>query len=359
MTIVHDLQDYGQSMWLDYIHRSAIEDRTIASHIEKGIRGLTSNPSIFQKAIANSDHYDADIAELSRKGLGVNDIYENLAVADLQRAADLLRPVYDQTGGTDGYVSLEVNPELAYKTDETIDEVSRLFEHMQRPNTLIKIPATEQGIPAITRSIAEGVNVNVTLMFSLQQYDQVWDAYVTGLEQRRDAGKPIEGIFSVASFFVSRVDTAVDKQLQDTDRTHLMGHAAIDNARLAYALFQDKLSQTRWELLKQAGASVQKVLWGSTGTKNPDYSDTLYVDNLIGPDTINTVPPDTLDAFLDHGRVARTVDSDLDGAHRRREELAEAGVDLGQVTDQLLEDGVKKFADSFEGLLTSIREKMQ
>ncbi|MFP3937872.1 MAG: transaldolase [Phycisphaerae bacterium] len=359
MTIVHDLQGYDQSMWLDYIHRRAIKEGRIAFRIENGIRGLTSNPSIFQKAIADSEDYDSDIAELSRKGLSVKDIYENLAIADLQQAADLLRPIYDQTGGTDGYVSLEVNPELAYKTDETIAEALRLFEHMQRPNALIKIPATEQGLPAITRAISEGVNVNVTLMFSLRQYDQVWDAYVTGLEQRRDTGKPIDGVFSVASFFVSRVDTAVDKQLQDTDKTHLMGHIAIDNARLAYALFQDKLSQTRWQLLAQAGANVQKVLWGSTGTKNPNYPDTLYVDNLIGPDTINTVPPDTLDAFLENGSVGRTVDSDLDGARQRRKELAEAGVDLDQITDQLLEDGVKKFADSFEGLLASIREKMQ
>lgn len=359
MTRIHELQEYGQSLWLDYIHRCAINEGRIASRVESGIRGLTSNPSIFQKAIADSEDYDADIAELGQEGLSVEEIYEHLAVADLQQAADLLRPIYADSQGKDGYVSLEVNPELADRTEETVAEAVRLFEKLQRPNVLVKIPATPEGIPAITRLIADGVNVNVTLMFSLEQYEQVSDAYIAGLERRRDAGKPIEGIVSVASFFVSRVDRMVDARLEKTDRTDLMGHIAIDNARLAYARFREKVSQPRWKRLQQIGANVQRPLWASTSMKNPEYPDTLYVDNLIGPDTVNTVPPETLDAFLDHGSVGRTVDNDLDGARQRMRELAEAGVDIDQVTRQLLQDGVKKFADAFEGLLASIRKKTE
>ncbi len=358
MTRIHELAEYGQSIWLDYIHRYAMEDGTIADRLASGVQGVTSNPSIFEKAIAGSQDYDKDIQRLSARGLGVENIYESLVVDDIRRAADMLQPAYEQTAGKDGYISLEVSPRLAHETDATVSEAKRLLDELSRPNVMIKIPATQEGIPAIRMSIAEGINVNVTLIFSIRQYEDVVDAHMAGLESRLRAGLPVSGIASVASFFISRVDTAVDDALKELSQPHLMGHAALDNARLAYARFEKFRTDDRWKKLEQAGASIQRPLWASTGTKNPKYSDTLYVDGLIGPGTVNTIPPATLDAFLDHGQISQTISQDLDGALKRMAELADVGIDLGEITNKLLRDGVASFAKAFDGLLNSIRVKV-
>ena len=284
-------------------------------------------------------------------------IYEALAIADIQQAADLLRPLYDATDGQDGYVSLEVSPTLAHDTAGTVADARRLHGAVGRPNLMIKIPATPAGIPAIEQTLTAGINVNVTLIFSLQQYEQTVQAYQQALESRLAAGQDLHGIASVASFFVSRVDTAVDQALDDLGRKDLQGHAAVDNARLAYERFKELFGDARWERLAAAGARVQRPLWASTGTKNPAYPDTLYVDTLVGPDTVNTIPPATLDAVLDHGQTTPSVETDLAGAHARMAALVEAGVDLSAVTAKLLDDGVAAFAKAFEGLLASVEQK--
>jgi transaldolase len=324
MTNVHNLTQLGQSVWFDFIRRSFTDSGELQKLLDQGVRGVTSNPSIFEKAIAGSADYDADINRLIGEGKAVTEIYEALAVADIRAAADLLRPVYDDSHGDDGYVSLEVSPTLAHDTAGTIAEAKRLFAVLARPNVMIKIPATPAGIPAITAVIGAGINVNVTLIFLLAHYEAVAEAYLAGLEKLAAAGGDIGWVASVASFFVSRVDTLVDVVLTQTGNSHLQGKIATDNTRLAYARFCELFSGDRWDKLVAAGARVQRPLWASTGTKNPAYSDTLYVDNLIGLDTVNTVPPATLDAFLDHGRVETTITADLVGAQARLAHLAEA-----------------------------------
>jgi transaldolase len=323
------------------------------------VRGVTSNPTIFDKAIRESDDYDQEIQGLIDKGLSVAEIYETLAVTDIREAADELAVLYEKTGGVDGYVSLEVDPTLAHDTDSTIAEATRLFEEVNRPNLMIKIPATPAGMTAIESTIASGINVNATLIFSIEQYEAVAKAYLAGLEERLATGKPINSIASVASFFVSRVDTAVDAELEKIGNTELQGKIAIDNARLAQARCLEIFSGERWDRLVKAGAQVQRPLWASTGTKNPNYSDTLYVDSLIGPDTVNTIPPATLDAFLDHGQVADTLGDDLEGAQARMKELERLDINLLAITDKLLEKGVELFAGSFESLIKSIEEKRE
>ncbi|MFA9615138.1 MAG: transaldolase [Deltaproteobacteria bacterium] len=357
MTKLHELAELGQSIWLDYISRSLIASGELQKLVDQGLRGVTSNPSIFEKAIAGSADYDEDLNRLVRDGKSVAEIYEDLAMADIRSAADILRPVYEKSGGADGYVSLEVNPALAHDTGATIAEARRLFASLERPNVLIKVPATVAGIPAMETLIGEGINVNVTLIFSLEQYEAVATAYIAGLEKLALVGGDVGRVASVASFFISRVDTAVDKALEEIGNTEIQGKIAIDNAKIAYGRFREIFSSKRWEKLATGTARVQRPLWASTSSKNPAYPDTLYVDNLIGPDTVNTLPPATLEDFLDHGKVAATVETDVDGARMRIAELAELGIDLDAITNKVLDEGVAAFAKSFEGLIASIAEK--
>ncbi|MCY3780657.1 MAG: bifunctional transaldolase/phosoglucose isomerase [Chloroflexi bacterium] len=368
-----EIQKLGQSAWLDYIHRDDLENGDLQRRIdEEGVLGVTSNPSIFQKAIGDSDTYDGDI--LAMLDLEAQDIYESLAIEDIQNATDLFRPIYDRSEGGDGYVSLEVSPLLARDTQGTIDEARRLFETVDRPNLMIKIPATPEGIPAIEAAIAAGINVNVTLIFAINNYEQVAEAFIRGLEKRQAAGEDIRRVASVASFFLSRIDVMVDQILenniraaqvqQDTGRitanSKLLGQTAIANAKLAYRSFQRIFEGERFEDLRAAGAQVQRPLWASTGTKNPAYSDTLYVDNLIGAHTVNTLPPATLAAFKDHGAAAETLTGDL-GAFLPPKEvldrLAEVGIDLDQVTARLQDDGVDAFIEAFETLISQVAAK--
>jgi transaldolase len=362
--------EFGQSMWYDNISRDLLDGGDIQALVDSGIRGLTSNPSIFQKAITSGTAYDAQLNELAGGQLEAVAVYEALAIDDIRAAADILRPIYDESGGTDGFVSLEVSPLLANDLEGTIDEAARLWEAVDRPNLMVKIPATDEGLGAIEESIASGLNINVTLLFSTDMYERVMDAYIRGLERRVAAGQPVSGIASVASFFVSRVDTLVDDLLDDKiaaaaddstrDRLEsLKGKAGIANARLAYELFREKFASPAFaKLAEQHGAHLQRVLWASTSTKNPAYPDTLYVDNLIGPDSVNTAPPETIEAFIDHGVLAQTVTAGVDEARQVIADLAEAGIDIDDVTDQLLREGVEKFAKPFNSLIASIEEKL-
>jgi transaldolase/glucose-6-phosphate isomerase len=359
MTKLHELADLGQAIWFDYIRRSFITSGELQALIDEGLRGVTSNPTIFEKAIAGSTDYDDALHRLVAEGKTVEAIYEALALDDIQRAADLLRPVYKQTGGADGYVSLEVNPNLAHDTEGTIAEARRLFTVLERPNVMIKVPATPAGIPAIETLISEGINVNVTLMFSLAHYEAVAEAYVTGLEKLAASGGDLSKVASVASFFISRVDSAVDRALEEIGETELQGKIAIANAKATYARFREVFSDERWERLAVQGARVQRPLWASTSTKNPLYPDTLYVDSLIGSDTVNTVPPATLNALLDHGTVAPTLEAGLGKARAQLAQLAELGVDLKALTQKLQDDGVAAFAKSFEALMAAIAEKRE
>lgn len=359
MTILHQLAEQGQSIWLDFIRRSFLDQGELADLVEKGLRGVTSNPSIFQKAIANGQEYDDDIRELVADRATVNDIYEHLAVADIRRACDILRPVYDRTQGQDGYVSLEVNPKLAYDTAGTIAEARRLRALVDRPNVMIKVPATVQGIPAIRSLIGEGISINVTLMFSLAHYDAVAEAYISGLEQLAESGGDLSRVASVASFFVSRVDGKVDAALAEQGNTDLQGQIAVANSQLAYGRFLQAFSGPRWQRLADQGAQVQRPLWASTSAKNPDYSPTLYVETLVGPHTVNTLPPNTLEAAMQAADFPRTVDQDLAGAQAKIDRLAGLGIDLDAITDQLQTEGVEAFAASFDELMKSIAAKAQ
>lgn len=357
MTKLHELAALGQSVWLDFIHRDILESGRLAALIADGVRGVTSNPAIFEKAIAGSADYDRDIERLAGEGLGPEAIYEALAVLDVRRAADLLRPVYDSSAGGDGFVSLEVSPALADDAEATAAEAARLFSAVGRPNLMIKIPATPAGIRAVEAAVAAGISVNVTLIFSLSQYGAAAKAYIAGLERRLAAGGALAPIASVASFFVSRVDSAVDPLLEKLGHRDLAGKIAVDNAKLAYAHFREIFRGERWGRLAAAGGRLQRPLWASTGTKNPAYPDTLYVDSLIGPETVNTLPPATLAAFMDHGTAALTLDRDLEASRRRLSKLAALGIDLDAVTAELLAEGVAAFARPFESLMRSIQGK--
>ena len=365
MSKLAELEKLGQSVWFDFIRRSLITSGELKELIDKGVRGITSNPAIFEKAIAGSNDYDEDINKLAQSDKSVDEIYEALAFDDIGRAADLLRETYDTSGGIDGYVSLEVNPHLADETEKTIQEATRLYETLNRPNVMIKVPATAAGLPAITELIGAGMNVNVTLIFGLENYKAVADAYISGLEKLARTGPtvtpghPVNKVASVASFFVSRLDSAIDKELEKLNQKQLLGKSAIANSKLAYAEFKQIFSGSRWQLLKDAGARVQRVLWASTSAKNPDFADTLYVDELIGPDTVNTIPPATLDSFMDHGRVAETLTKDWEEAREQMAKLAELGIDLQAITQQLQEDGVVAFAKPFDALIQSIAEKRE
>ncbi len=354
MTTMHNAAELGQAIWLEFIRRSFTETVKLAALVEDGLRGVTSNPTIFDKAISGSDDYDEDLKRLVEEGASVDEIYDAIVIKDIQMAADTLRGVYDATEGLDGYVSLEVSPDLAYETQATIKEAKRLFKAVDRPNVMIKVPATEAGTPAIEALIGAGINVNVTLIFSLAQYEAAAEAYISGLETLLKSGGDLKRVASVASFFVSRVDTQADAALEEAGEKDLQGKIAIANAKIAYARFKAIFSKERWDHLVQYGARVQRPLWASTSTKNPDYPDTLYVDSLMGPHTVNTLPPHTLEAFLDHGKVERAVDDDVEEARAKLERLEALGIDLDAITDKLLENGVQSFADSFASLMKSI-----
>jgi transaldolase len=351
------LLELGQSIWIDFIRRSFITSGEMQKLVDQGVRGMTSNPTIFEKAISGSSDYDAEMHSLIAAGKSIQEIYEALAISDIRLAADILRPVFEESNGQDGFVSLEVNPNLAHDTAGTTTEVRRLFEAVNRPNLMVKIPATPAGIPAIEASISHGINVNVTLIFSLAQYQAVANAYLAGLERLASDGGKLSRVASVASFFVSRVDTLVDAELEKRGVRNLQGKTAVANSKLAYACFRELFSGRRWEKLAEQGARYQRPLWASTSTKNPAYSDTLYIEPLIGPHTVNTLPRAALDALLDHGTVGLTVEKDLEQAQAHMQRLAEAGLDMGAVTQKLQDDGVKAFADSFESLLNGIAEK--
>ncbi len=363
MSKLIELEKMGQSIWLDYIQRAMLTSGELKRLVDTGLRGVTSNPAIFEKAIAGSNDYDDDLKQLIQTDGSIEQIYEALAIKDITLATDTLRGVYDSSNGKDGYVSLEVNPELAYETDKTVAEAKRLYETVNRPNVMIKVPATNEGLPAITELIGCGVNVNVTLIFSLQNYKAVAEAYQAGLEHLASAGPSVKGghaidrVASVASFFVSRVDTAVDKELEKINHPELLGKIAVANSKIAYAEYKNIIQQSRWQQLSAQGAQVQRVLWASTSTKNPDYPDNLYVDELIGPDTVNTLPPATLESFMDHGQVAETLTQGLDQAKDQVARLADLGIDLDAVTQKLQDDGVVAFAKPFAKLLESIAEK--
>lgn len=356
---LRDLLEYGQSVWIDFISRDALDSGELASLVADGVLGLTSNPTIFEKAISAGKAYDPAIARLAGLGRPVMEIYEAVALADIGKAADLLRPVYDETEGRDGYVSLEVSPYLAHDTRGTVDDAKRLFAAVNRPNVMIKVPGTPEGVPAIAELIGLGINVNVTLLFALDAYEAAANAYLDGLEMLAKSGGNLHKIASVASFFVSRVDSLVDKRLAETPAwASLQGKAAIANARLAYARFEQIFSGLRWDTLKARGARVQRPLWASTSTKNPAYPDTVYVDNLIGAYTVNTMPPQTLAAFRDHGRLIQTLPGDAEGAQATFGRLAEAGIDMDQVGQELLVAGVKLFSESFDQLLQGLERKI-
>ena len=354
---IKKVQTYGQSIWYDNIRRAMLTSGELQRLRDDGVMGVTSNPTIFEKAIVGSADYDATLHKLATEGSDIDTIYETLVLEDIAAAADLFRPVYDQTSGRDGYISVEVRPTLADDTKSTIIEARRLFATLDRPNIMIKVPATPEGMPAVETLIAEGINVNVTLIFSLSQYAAVTQAYLAGLEKLAAAGGDLSKVASVASFFVSRVDTAVDQALENIGETELQGKIAIANTKVVYARFQEIFRGERWERLATQGATVQRPLWASTGTKNPAYSDTLYIDSLIGPDTVNTVPPATLQAFSDHGHPAPNLFANVGEARDQLARLSELGVDLEAITQKLLADGVVAFSKSYESLVASIAEK--
>jgi transaldolase len=360
---LHTEQD--QSVWQDDISRDMLQDGTLQNHIDEiGIRGVTSNPSIFQKALAAGTAYDDDIRRMLGEDMSPEAIFQALEVQDIRDACDLFRPIYDESDGGDGFVSIEVLASLARDTEGTIKNARELWRAVDKPNLMVKVPGTKEGWPAIEQLLSEGININITLLFSLENYEKVARAYVSALQQRVAAGEPIDRLASVASFFVSRVDTAADKAIdQKIDEgvkgiADLKGKVAVANAQLAYKKFEEIFSGDDWESLAKQGARVQRPLWASTGTKNPDYSDILYVETLIGPQTINTMPLKTMQAFLDHGTVERTVDQSYDAAERVLERLyEEAGIDLDAITDTLEDEGIAQFEQAYGELLAGVEEK--
>jgi transaldolase len=360
MSRINDLHSLGQSIWLDYIDRGMLQSGKLKDLVNDGVRGVTSNPTIFQHAIAKGDAYEQDLRRLAKTDKPPVAVFEELAIADIQDAADVLRPVYDESGGQDGFVSLEVAPDLANDTQKTISEARRLHAAVNRPNLMIKVPATREGVPAIQTLVADGLNINVTLIFALERYAEVMEAYLSGLEARQKAGQPLGHVASVASFFVSRVDTNVDEALDEIgtpDAEALKGKIAVANAKLAYRAFQNTFVGERWQALQKDGAQLQRPLWASTSTKNPAYPTLLYVDTLIGPHTVNTMPPQTLEAFRESGVVKRTVDTGVDEAKKAMAQLEGLGISIQAVTDQLEKEGVEKFATSYDELLAAIEDR--
>ncbi len=366
---LQQLQSLGQSVWYDNIDRSQLVSGQFKRMLdEDSITGVTANPTIFEKSVSAGHAYDEQMNKLIQEGKGTNEIYEVMIIQDIRTVADLLRPIYDRTNGLDGYVSLEVSPELAHDTDGTIAEVRRFYKMVDRPNLMIKIPGTPEGLPAIRQALVEGININITLIFSLETYKEVAEAYISALEERNGEGKDIMTIGSVASFFVSRVDTLVDKLLEDKAKAtsdsaeqqkykSLEGKAAIANARIVYEEFQKIFHSPRFESLKHSGAHVQRPLWASTSTKNPAYRDVLYAEELIGPDTVDTMPLETVEKFSDHGKVRLSIGDNLPQARAELNALEQIGIHYDQVTKQLQDEGVEKFADLFHQLFKSIDDK--
>jgi transaldolase len=360
------LRELGQSVWLDYIRRDLFDGELDRLIQEDGLAGMTSNPTIFDGAISDTDLYDDVIRECSPE-MEPDEIFEKLAVADVQEAADHFRPLFDRTEGRDGFVSIEVRPSLANDTEGTIEEVRRLWTSCERPNVMVKIPGTSAGLPAIRQCLEEGININITLLFSVDRYLEVIDAWFDAFEGRIEAGEPVNRLSSVASFFVSRVDTKVDERLEslleratgkESDRIRgVLGQAGIANAKIAYERFEERFRSARFSALEKKGARLQRPLWASTSTKNPDYPDIYYVDSLIAPDTVNTLPPDTLDAFRDHGDPEVRIHDGLVEAHRLMDDLDDLGIDFGDVTRELEVEGVEKFGKSYDDLLETIREE--
>jgi|SRR5579864_2555680 len=367
-----ELLNYGQSMWLDYIRRDLLTTGKLKQMVEEdGLRGMTSNPSIFEKAIGESSLYDDILKTLaSRKDLDATARFEQIAIRDIQDAADILRPVYQESNFRDGYVSLEVSPYLARKTQETMDEARRLWKTVKRDNVMIKVPGTAEGIPAIRQLISEGININVTLLFAQEVYEKVAEAHIVGLEDLAACGGNLKKIAGVASFFISRIDTLVDSLLNEKLKStsdasqqallkSLLGKVAIANGKLTYQRYLKIFSGAKWQALAAKGAQTQRVLWASTSTKNPQYRDVMYVEELIGSDTVDTMPPATIDAFRDHGRVRNSLTEDVSGAKKVMDDLARAGVSMKEVTDKLTNDGVKLFADAFDKLLAAVAKSTQ
>jgi transaldolase len=368
---LHQLAAQGQSVWLDYIRRDLIDSGGLAKLVADGeLRGITSNPSIFEKAIAGSREYNQLLEAALRETHDPVAVYEQLAIRDIQDAADALRALYNASEGRDGFVSLEVSPHLAHHTEATVAEARRLWDAVDRPNLMVKVPGTAAGVPAFGQLIGEGINVNVTLLFSREAHWQVAEAYVAAIERRAAHHGDFGRIASVASFFVSRIDTAVDKHLaaraalafSDPERMQLvglMGKAAIANAKLAYQTYLEVFGTSRWKSLASKGAQPQRVLWASTSTKNPEYRDVVYVEELVGRDTVNTLPPATLDAFRDHGRVRESLTEDVDGARRVMGDLAAVGISMDELTSRLLDDGVQLFADAYDKLIAAIGQRVR
>jgi transaldolase len=367
-------QEYGQSIWMDNLSRTLIESGELKQMIEeRGIVGITSNPAIFEKAIVGNAVYDADIEAGIRAGKSVLEIYESLVFDDIRNACDILRPVYDSSNGLDGYVSIEVPPNIANNTESTIEQARRYYEQLGRENVMIKIPGTKMGLPAVEQVISEGINVNVTLLFSVDSYVETAWAYIRGLEKRAEQGQDISKIASVASFFLSRIDSNIDDRIdkklaEGSDRIEkkttlelVKGKVAIANAKVAYQKYKEIIQSDRWKALAEKGAKVQRLLWASTSTKNPEYSDVMYVDELIGPDTVNTLPPNTIEACADHCSPANRVEADVDKAHHLMESLKEPDIDINidEVMEELLLDGIDKFVKPFESLMASLEEKVQ
>ncbi|MBX3012977.1 MAG: transaldolase [Caldilineaceae bacterium] len=363
MDRMQTLHQIGQSIWLDYIERGMVQSGELQRLVDAGVTGVTSNPTIFQQAISKSEAYRADLQQLAARGLAAKAIFDELAIADIGAAADVLHLVFDRAQQQDGHVSIEVAPDLADDTEATIAEARRLFATLNRPNIMIKVPATVPGVAAIRQLISDGINVNVTLIFSIERYAAVKEAYFQGLESRVAANQPVAHIASVASFFISRVDANIDDQLgkrspqNGLDPQSLLGKAALANAKLAYAQFQAKFSGERWQKLAAAGAQVQRPLWASTSTKNPAYSDLLYVEPLIGPHTVNTMPMATLQAFWDHGTVANRIEEGVAAARQVFQQLAHLGISIDEVTSYLERDGVEKFAASYNALIKTIEQQ--
>ncbi|HET9365942.1 MAG TPA: transaldolase [Candidatus Angelobacter sp.] len=362
------LQKYGQSVWLDYIRRNIILNGDLQKMIDQdGLRGITSNPSIFEKAIAGSDDYTDLLNQLGKQGLSAGEIYERIVVRDIQDAADKLLPVYKSTNRRDGYISLEVSPTLARDTEGTIEEARRLWKDVNRPNIMIKVPGTPEGVEPVRRLTSEGLNINITLLFAQEAYIAVAEAYLDGLEALLKAGKDISGIASVASFFVSRIDTLVDSNIDERLKNakgadaqlleSLRGKVAIANAKQAYRYYQKMIESPRWKTLAAKGGQTQRLLWASTSTKNPKYRDVLYIEELIGPDTVNTIPPATMDAFRDHGVLRRTIDSDLPAADKTMSDLEKAGISMKQVTGKLLDDAIRLFDEAFDKVHQVVEQK--
>ena len=365
---LRELHDTGQSIWLDSIDRRMLTDGELERRIrDDALTGMTSNPTIFQKALASSDSYDEQLLAADH-GLTPMQLFELVETTDVRDACDIFAGVYSSTRGADGFVSIEVSPGVSNSADATVEEARRLWKTVDRPNVMVKVPGTREGAIAVRRLIAEGINVNITLLFAIEAHERVIDAYLAGLEDRVKTGKPIDGLASVASFFVSRVDTEIDKRLDaliakapqlERERLQLLkGRAAIANAKLAYRLFSQKFSGPRWEALSKQGARVQRPLWASTSTKNPAYRDVMYVEELIGPDTVDTMPPATIDAFKDHGVVARTVDKKVSAAEALLKEIEAVGISMREVTEKLLVEGIASFQKSFDELLAGLETKI-